>query len=253
MARTLRHLEWPPAQRDGIASTCNLVASLDDTVLIHGEAGAGKDYLARAIHQASPRRDGTFVKVVCGRLPGEALDRELFGYDKGAFPGAERRTPGRLEFAHRGTLYLDGIDALTPRARVRLASVLRTLAHSRSSNGPRIHVDVRVVASTSSATAVPPSWIKRWAESSRHDVIGIRLPPLRERKEELHAVASGLLARFNREYGRSIRLTPETLALFGRYTWPGNVRELEELIRRLVRLGDLPSINDEMRSRLKTV
>jgi two-component system response regulator AtoC len=215
------------------------VADTDAIVLIRGESGVGKDLVARAIHAASGRRARPFVKVNCAAIPAELLESELFGHEKGAFTGAHRRKPGHFEFAHKGTLYLDEIAELPLALEAKLLHVLQDFRFTRVGGDGVIEVDVRVIAATNRDLE------KALAQGEfredlyyRLNVVEIRVPPLRERREEIPGLAARFLAQFNAQYGRSKQLAPATLERLMAYSWPGNVRELENAIRRMVVLTD---------------
>lgn len=215
------------------------VADTDVTVLIRGESGVGKDVVARAIHANSARSDGPFVKVNCGAIPFELIESELFGHEKGAFTGAHRRKPGQLEYANKGTLYLDEIADLPLALQAKLLHVLQDFRFSRVGGNGTIGLDARVIAATNRDLEAAIA-LGEFREDLyyRLNVVGIRVPPLRERREEIPLLASRFLARFKKQYGRQTQLTPETLARLTEYSWPGNVRELENIVRRMVVLAD---------------
>ena len=215
------------------------IADTDATVFIRGESGVGKDVLARTIHAASSRRLGPFIKVNCAAIPQDLLESELFGHEKGAFTGAYRRKPGQFECANRGSIYLDEIADLPPALQAKLLHVLQDLHFSRVGGHELLEVDTRVIAATN----------RNLEEAMAHgefredlyyrlNVVEITVPPLRERREDIPALASEFLARFNSQYGRQKELMPETLARLMEHAWLGNVRELENAICRLVVLGD---------------
>jgi two-component system, NtrC family, response regulator AtoC len=222
-----------------IRSIIESIADTDTTVLIRGESGVGKDLIARAIHFASARAKGPFVKVNCAAIPQELLESELFGHEKGAFTGAHRRKPGQFEFANQGTIYLDEIGELPLALQAKLLHVLQDFQFSRVGGHAPIDVDARVIAATN----------RRLEEAMargefredlyyRLNVVEIPVPPLRERREEIPALTAWFLNKFNAQYGRQKRLSPETLALLTEHPWSGNVRELENMIRRMVVLVD---------------
>lgn len=223
------------------------VARINTTVLIRGESGVGKYVVARAIHAASARHDGPFVQVNCAALPAELLESELFGHEKGAFTGAYRRRLGTLEFAHRGTILLDEIGELSLSLQPKLLHVLQDMRFCRIGGREPINVDVRVVASTNRDLELALTK-GQWREDLyyRLNVVEIRVPPLRERVEEIPALAAYLLAKYNEQYKRSVDLPQETIELFQRCLWPGNVRQLENIIRRLVVLGDYREVHEEL-------
>src|SRR5205809_1115467 len=231
-------LDGSPPMR-AIRTVVENIADTNATVLIRGESGVGKDLVARAIHAASPRRNGPFVKVNCAAIPAGLLESEFFGHEQGAFTGAHRRKPGQFEYANKGTIYLDEIAELPLALQAKLLHVLQDFRFSRVGGQGSIDVDTHVIAAT--------NWDLEYAMTRgefredlyyRLDVVEIRIPPLRERKEEIPRLASWLLSRFNVQYGRKKELSPETMARLTEYSWPGNVRELENVIRRMVVLAD---------------
>jgi transcriptional regulator with GAF, ATPase, and Fis domain len=228
------------------------VAGTDATVLVLGESGVGKDLVARAIHAASPRRNGPFVKVNCAALPAELLESELFGYEKGAFTGAHRRKLGQFEFANRGTMCLDEIGELPRLLQAKLLHVLQDLQFARIGGDEAIRVDVRIVATTNRdlEDAIARAEFREDLYY-RLNVVEIYVPPLRERKDTLAALVAYHLARLNKQYGRHVEVRADTLELFRAYTWPGNVRELENLLRRLVVVGHHQQVHDYLTRRLQ--
>ena len=215
------------------------IADTDATVLIRGESGVGKDFVARALHAASARREGPFVKVNCAAIPSGLLESELFGHEKGAFTGAHRRKPGQFEYAHKGTLYLDEIAELPLALQAKLLHVLQDFRFSRVGGHGVIEVDTRVIAATNRELEHAMARGEfREDLYYRLNVVEIRVPPLRERREEIPFLASYFLARFNEQYGRDKQLAPATLARLTEYAWAGNIRELENVIRRMVVLTD---------------
>ena len=222
-----------------IRSVIESIADTDTTVLIRGESGVGKDLVARAVHAASVRRDGPFVKVNCAAIPQGLLESEFFGHEKGAFTGAHRRKPGQFEYANRGTIYLDEIAELPLGLQAKLLHVLQDFRFSRVGGNGLIDVDTRVIAATNrDLEEAMRRGEFREDLYYRLNVVEIRVPPLRERREEIPALASWFLAKFNAEYSREKQLLPETIARLKEHSWAGNVRELENAIRRLVVLTD---------------
>jgi two-component system response regulator AtoC len=222
-----------------IRSIIESIADTDTTVLIRGESGVGKDLVARAVHAASVRRDGPFVKVNCAAIPQGLLESEFFGHEKGAFTGAHRRKPGQFEYANKGTIYLDEIAELPLGLQAKLLHVLQDFRFSRVGGNGLIDVDTRVIAATNrDLEEAMRRGEFREDLYYRLNVVEIRVPPLRERREEIPALASWFLAKFNAQYGRQKQLLPETIARLKEYSWSGNVRELENAIRRLVVLTD---------------
>ena len=222
-----------------IRSVIESIADTDTTVLIRGESGVGKDLVARAVHAASTRHHGPFVKVNCAAIPQGLLESELFGHEKGAFTGAHRRKPGQFEYANRGTIYLDEIAELPLGLQAKLLHVLQDFRFSRVGGNGLIDVDARVIAATNRDLEEAMTCGEfREDLYYRLNVVEIRVPPLRERREEIPVLASWFLAKFNAQYGRQKQLLPETIARLREYSWSGNVRELENAIRRLVVLTD---------------
>ena len=226
------------------------VATTSATVLLRGESGVGKDLVARAIHEASDRSGGPFVKVNCAALPSDLLESELFGYEKGAFTGAYRRKTGQFEHAAGGTIYLDEIGELPLALQAKLLHVLQDLRFVRIGGHGAVEVDTRVIAATNrdlEAAMVRGEF--REDLYYRLNVVELRIPPLRERREEIPALSAALLARLNAQYQRGATLAPDTLAALVQYSWPGNVRELDNVLRRLVVLGNTGQLMAELRER----
>jgi two-component system, NtrC family, response regulator AtoC len=223
------------------------VADTNATVLIRGESGVGKELVARAIHAASTRRQGPFIKVNCAALPTELLESELFGHEKGAFTGAYRRKPGKFELADGGSISLDEIGDMPLPLQAKLLHVLQDSEFARIGGSDILRVDVRVIASTNRdlETAVRAG-VFREDLYYRLKVIALSVPPLRHRREEIVPLAEGFVRRFNEEYGRHVTLSPESLRLLVAYTWPGNVRELENMMKRAVVLGSEDVIQHEL-------
>ena len=231
-------LDGSPAMR-AIRTVIDNIADTDATVLIRGESGVGKDLVARALHAASARREGPFVKVNCAAIPPGLLESELFGHEKGAFTGAHRRKPGQFEYAHQGTIYLDEIAELPLALQAKLLRVLQDFRFSRVGGHGSIDVDTHVIAATNRDLEHAMARGEfREDLYYRLNVVEIRIPPLRERREEIPLLASSFLSRFNAQYGRQKRLSPETMARLTEHSWSGNVRELENVIRRMVVLPD---------------
>jgi two-component system response regulator AtoC len=229
------------AKMRGIKDVIEQVANTNATVLLRGESGVGKDLVARAIHHASPRRDQPFVRINCAALPGDLLESELFGHEKGAFTGAHRKKLGRFEFAHKGTLFLDEIGELPLGLQAKLLHVLQDQEFSRVGGRETIQVDARIIASTNRdlESALGQGQFREDLYY-RLNVVEIRVPPLRERKEEIPFLLSYYLEKFQKQYNRVVSLPAETVMLFTDYDWPGNIRELENVVRRLVVLGSVP-------------
>jgi sigma-54 specific flagellar transcriptional regulator A len=225
------------------------VAGSDATVLILGESGTGKEVVARKLHYHSNRRGKPFVPVNCGAIPGDLLESELFGHEKGAFTGAITARQGRFELAEGGTLFLDEIGDMSMHMQVKLLRVLQERTFERVGSNKTIHCDVRIVAATHRNLE------QRIAEGEfredlfyRLNVFPIEMPPLRERVEDIPVLINDLIRRIEHEKRGSVRLTPGAVTALQSYRWPGNVRELANLIERLailypygvVDLQDLP-------------
>jgi transcriptional regulator with GAF, ATPase, and Fis domain len=225
------------------------IADTNATVLIGGESGVGKDLVARAIHAASARRDGPFVKVNCAALPAELLESELFGHEKGAFTGAYRRKLGQFEYANGGTLYLDEIGELPLGLQAKLLHVLQDFCFGRIGGRDMIYVDARVIASTNRDLELALRR-REFREDLyyRLNVVEIHVPPLRERLEEIPLLIALFLARFNEQYQRHKVLSPEMDALLLENRWTGNVRELENIVRRLVVLVNDAPVHEALRA-----
>ena len=218
-----------------IARTIEEVADTDATVLIRGECGVGKDFVARTIHAVSARRDHPFVKVNCAAIPVGLLESELFGHERGAFTGAHRRRPGQFEHAHRGTIFLDEIAELPLALQAKLLHVLQDLRFSRVGSCGYVDVDTRVIAATNQDLERAMTRGEFRADLYyRLNVVEIWVPPLRERPEEIPVLASGFLQQFNAQYRRRKEISPAVMARLIGYPWSGNVRELENVVRRLV-------------------
>src|SRR5438128_4534603 len=236
-----------------IQSIIESIADTDTTVLIRGESGVGKDLIARAVHAASTRREGPFVKINCAAIPQGLLESELFGHEKGAFTGAHRRKPGQFEYANKGTIYLDEIAELPLALQAKLLHVLQDFRFSRVGGHGLLDVDTRVIAATNrNLEEAMARGEFREDLYYRLNVVEIQVPPLRERREEIPGLAAWFLAKFNAQYGRQKQLLPETKAPPMEYTWSGNARELENAIRRLVVLTDGEQMVEALVDRRRT-
>jgi transcriptional regulator with PAS, ATPase and Fis domain len=215
------------------------VAASDATVLLNGESGTGKEVLARAIHATSRRTEGPFVAINCAALSAELLESELFGHEKGAFTGAVRTKPGRLEMAASGTLFLDEIGELQPALQAKLLRVLQEREFERVGGTRTLKADVRIVAATNrDLEAAVTTGGFRQDLYYRLKVVALRLPPLRDRREDIRPLAEHFLSRFAGESSRPApRLDEEAATLLESYAWPGNVRELANVIERAIVLG----------------
>lgn len=217
-------------------SEISLVCQSDTTVLIRGESGTGKELAARAIHSGSKRAGGPFLAVNCAALPETLLESELFGYERGAFTGAQKRRIGRFELADKGTLFLDEIGDLSPSMQAKLLRVLETRSFERLGGSENIKIDIRLI------TATNRDLEKKIADGSfredlffRLNVIPINLPPLRERKEDILLLVDQFIKKFSAKSDKNIKgITPEAKDILTSYNWPGNIRELENIIERAV-------------------
>jgi two-component system response regulator AtoC len=224
------------------------VADTDVTVLIQGESGCGKEVVARTLHAVSSRAERPFVKVNCAALPEDLLESELFGYEKGAFTGAHQRKPGKFELAHQGSIFLDEIGEMSPALQAKLLQVLQDSRFTRLGGNREIQVDVRVVCATNrKLEEMVSEGGFREDLYFRLNVVGVVLPPLRERREEVVPLAQVFARRFAARYGREVpRLSERLLKAFQRHGFPGNVRELENMVKRVIVLESEDSILDEM-------
>ncbi|HZV07383.1 MAG TPA: sigma-54 dependent transcriptional regulator [Gemmataceae bacterium] len=209
------------------------VAPLDVTVLIVGESGTGKELVARALYQHSRRTDKPFLAMNCAAVPESLLESELFGHERGAFTGAERRRIGKFEQAHQGTLFLDEIGDMALSTQAKMLRVLQEQRFERLGGNETIQTDVRVIAATNQDLDEAVS-AGRFRQDLLYRLNGftIHLPPLRERREDLPLLVEHFVKVFNRDLGRQVRLvSPDAMRILEAYPWPGNVRELQSSIR----------------------
>ncbi len=227
-----------PAMRE-VARLVRLVAPTPASVLLVGETGTGKEVLARAIHRLSPRAEGPYVRVNCCALAESLLESELFGHVKGAFTGAIDNKTGRFEAAHGGTIFLDEISSMSPKLQVKLLRVLQEKEFERVGESRTIHVDTRVIAATNQYLE-DEIIAGRFRDDLyyRLNVVSLELPPLRERREDIPALARFFLERHCEEHRRDApELTPAVVKILLDHDWPGNVRELENYMERAVVLA----------------
>ncbi len=217
-----------------IFETAERVAATRATVLLGGESGVGKGMLARAIHLSSPRKDAPFVKITCSAIPENLMESELFGYEKGAFTGAIRSHAGKFEQADGGTVFLDEIGDVPPPVQVKLLRVLQEREFERLGGDKTIQVDVRIIAATNQdLLAALEQGAFREDLYYRLNVVPVNLPSLRERREDIPALAQHFLERFAPDTGNRVEgISDEALDKLRVYHWPGNVRELENIIQR---------------------
>lgn len=217
-----------------VLDNVNTVASADCTVLIQGETGTGKEVIAQAIHESSPRRNNRFVALNCAAIPNTLLESELFGYEKGAFTGAVAQTMGRFQAADRGTLFLDEVGDLPLELQPKLLRALQEKQIERLGGGRTLQVDVRVIAATNQD-------LERLVQEKkfridlfyRLNVFPMTLPPLRERRDDIPLLAEHFVEKFARQQGKVIdRIPDEVLAALLHHDWPGNIRELQNVIER---------------------
>ncbi len=227
------------------------VADTDITVLVCGESGTGKELVARSIHEKSGRNERPYVKVNCAALPSELLESELFGYEKGAFTGAQRRKLGKFEVANTGTILLDEISEMNPALQAKLLQVLQDGQFARLGGQGDVKVDARVIAATNRdlESSVREG---RFREDLfyRLNVVTVQIPPLRERRDEIPVLTEYFLRRYSDAYDKEYAPISELLEeRFLAYPWPGNIRELENLVKRMVVLGAEQPVIEELLSR----
>jgi DNA-binding NtrC family response regulator len=219
-----------------IIQTIRTAAPSDASVLIEGESGTGKELVAAAFHTQSQRALGPFIRINCSALPNELIESELFGYQKGAFTGADRNKRGLIEAANGGTLFLDEIAEMPAHLQTKLLRVLQERKLRRLGDEREIAVDFRLLSATNRNTSrILEEGVLRNDLYFRISTIKIKVPPLRERLDDVPLIAKHFLERFNIQYNRQIRnFSPETVLRLIRYGWPGNIRELESVIERAV-------------------
>jgi formate hydrogenlyase transcriptional activator len=219
-----------------VLDAINAVAPIDSAVLIRGETGTGKEAVARAIHEASSRRQNRFVALNCAAIPSALLESELFGHERGAFTGAVTQTTGRFQAADRGTLFLDEIGDLPLELQPKLLRILQEKEFERLGSGRTVQVDVRIIAATNQDLWRMVEERKFRADLYyRLDVFPISIPPLRERQDDIPRLVEHFVRRFAQRFGKSIDLIPdEVMEALKRYHWPGNIRELQNVLERAV-------------------
>lgn len=229
------------AAMESIRELIAQVADTDVPVLITGDSGVGKGVIARALHRASNRSGRPFVKVNCAALPDQLLESELFGYERGAFTGADRTRPGKFEMADGGTILLDEIGEISAGTQAKLLQVLQDGCYFRLGGKREVRVDARVVSSTNrQLEEAMGEGTFRADLFYRLNVVRIEVPRLCERREEIPLLVEHFLARYQAEYGRHVGpLSEQAIRALTRHDWPGNVRELENVVRRIVVLQDV--------------
>lgn len=236
-----------PAMRKVRAQAAQ-VAKINVPILMLGESGTGKEVVARLIHKLSPRAHRTFLKVNCAALPADLLESELFGYEPGAFTGANRPKPGKFEICNHGTILLDEIGEMPPSLQAKLLHVLQDQQFSRLGGRTTISVDVRILAATN-INVQQAIAAKRLREDLyyRLNAFTINLPPLRERREEIPELLKHFMSLLSQRFARPpLPLSDELIQACERYHWPGNLRELENLVKRYLILGDEKLIISEL-------
>ncbi len=241
---------WEGPSLSRIRALLEQIADTDVTVLIRGESGVGKEIVARAVHATSSRKDGPFVKVNCAALPGNLLESELFGYEKGAFTGALQRRTGKFESAQGGTIFLDEIGEMSPALQAKLLHVLQDQTFARVGGNEELRVDVRVVTATNRALdRMVAQGQFREDLYFRLNVVAVDIPPLRERREEIPTLIDHFHARYAARYGKPRRpISAQLRRLLDRYPFPGNIRELENMMKRIVVLESESSVLGELLS-----
>ncbi|MBX5483498.1 MAG: sigma-54-dependent Fis family transcriptional regulator [Myxococcaceae bacterium] len=243
------------AQMQEIFRIIDKVADTPSTVLITGESGTGKELIATALHEGSSRRDKPLIRINCGAIPKDLMESELFGYERGAFTGAVTSKPGRFELADTGTLFLDEIGEIPVEMQVKLLRVLQDGEFERVGGIKTTRVDVRLIAATNRD-------LEQEIEAGRFrkdlyyrlNVVPIRLPPLRERVNDIPMLARHFIEKYNKRLNKKIEgITDEALERMKAYSWPGNIRELENLIERVLLFADGPLIGlEDLKAQIKT-
>ena len=219
------------------------MAATEATTCLQGESGTGKEVIARFIHQLSPRSRGPFIAINCAALPEQLLESELFGFERGAFTGAQQSKPGQIELAAGGVLFLDEVTEMTPAAQAKFLRVLQEREFLRLGGTRPVRVNVRVIAATNRDLDDAVARGDFRADLYyRLNVFDIRIPPLRERRDDILPLAAGFLREFA---GGTAELTPEAMEALRRHDWPGNVRELRNVLERALIMCDGPFIDTE--------
>ena len=242
----MEEVETAPEQADVLVGRCpamqevykaiGRVASQEVTVLILGESGTGKELVARAIYQHSKRADRPFLAINCAAIPESLLESELFGHEKGAFTGAERKRIGKFEQCTGGTIFLDEVGDMAPLTQTKILRLLQEQTFERIGGNETVHTDVRVIAATNIdlENAVAVGRFRRDLYF-RLNVFTIHLPPLRERGDDLDRLVAYYVKRFAHEFDRAVQeVAPQTLELLRQYRWPGNVRELQSVLKQAI-------------------
>src|SRR5258707_11278219 len=227
-----------------VLESVRIVAPADSTALIQGETGTGKEMIARAIHNLSPRKDHAFVKVNCAAIPLGLLESELFGHEKGSFTGAIAQRIGRFELAHKGTLFLDEVGDIPLELQPKLLRVLQEQEFERLGSTRTQRVDVRLLAATNASLAQMVAETKFRSDLYyRLNVFPIHVPPLRDRRGDIPLLVHYFANKYARRMGKQIKSIPhETIDALSHYSWPGNIRELQNLMERAALLSTGPSL-----------
>ena len=239
-----RHVDAPvgtsPAWRE-VITRATQVAATEATTCLQGESGTGKEVIARFIHERSPRSRGPFIAINCAALPEQLLESELFGFERGAFTGAQQSKPGQIELAAGGVLFLDEVTEMAPAAQAKFLRVLQEREFLRLGGTRPVRVNVRVIAATNRHLddAVADGAFREDLYY-RLNVFDIRLPPLRERRDDILLLAAGFLRECA---GATVELTPGAMEALRRHEWPGNVRELRNVLERALIICDGPFID----------
>ena len=229
-----------PAWREVIKRATH-VAATEATTCIQGESGTGKEVIARFIHQRSPRSRAPFIAINCAALPEPLFESELFGFERGAFTGAQQAKPGQIELAAGGVLFLDEVTEMTPAAQAKFLRVLQEREFLRLGGTRPVRVDVRVIAATNRNLDEAVAQKEFRADLYyRLNVFDIRIPPLRERRDDILPLAGGFLREFS---GGTAELTRDAIAALRHHDWPGNVRELRNVLERALIMGGGPLID----------
>ncbi|WP_035501485.1 sigma-54 interaction domain-containing protein [Fusobacterium gonidiaformans] len=235
-------------QMMNIIKLLETTARFDTSILLEGETGTGKTHLAKIIHDNSPRREQKFVEINCGAIPKELMESELFGYEKGAFTGADKNGKmGLFELANNSTLFLDEISELPLEMQVKLLKVLETGYIVRVGGIQPIPVDVRIITASNKC-------LKKQIEKNcfredlyyRINVVRVHLPSIRERKEDIIMIANNFLKQFNEMYGLHKKISEDVYQAFLKYSWPGNIREIKNVVEQLVVISQVDEIKKEI-------
>jgi len=245
------HIVGTSTALQGVLRKVRQVAPVETTVLLTGETGTGKELIARAIHDASPRKDRPLIKINCGAIPQGVVESELFGHERGAFTGAMQQRIGRFELAHQGTLFMDEVGELPLETQVKLLRVLQEREFERVGGTKPIAVDVRLIAATNRDLEAEVAAGRFRADLFyRLNVFRIRIPPLRERPDDIPPLVQHLLAQLQRKLAKPLKgVSEETMAQLRRYPWPGNIRELQNVLERAAVLatGPIVALHDPLR------